>query len=330
MVLLEGDGAAGEAAFAEVLDRLKADSFARLAAFDGRSSLGAFLALFARRTLIEALPAAFAAEPERAWRRFERMFGRDIQRRVARRFPRADRATQEDFVQEVHLALIEGGFRRLRGFHGKGSFEGFVLVMVDRMLVDLLRKEATRQRLPAEVGRRPPLEQAVFAQVAWRGRPPEAARLLEALGRRFPGADLADVASALAAVRPAIEEECARRAFGRISSIDDAGEDGRPFEARDDLADPEEALVRRQEAEAEQALITAITQAARSWPDDERCYLQTFLSSGGPPRVIAQLMGRPVEDIRQIQQRVMRKLGQIAAVRKTSGASVFSGRGMGA
>jgi hypothetical protein len=129
--------------------------------------LASWLALFARQALIEELPQALDAAPDAAWRRFERIFGRDIRRRVARRFPRADQAARDDLFQDVCVGLVEDRYRRLHAFTGKGSFEGFVLTLIDRLLIDLLRKEAPRRRLPAEVERLSGLDQAVFIQAAW-------------------------------------------------------------------------------------------------------------------------------------------------------------------
>ncbi len=323
VVLLEGDGPAGEAAYLRVLDALKADDWRRLRAFDGRASLATFLALVARQVLIEELPKALAAGPEGAWRRFERIFGRDIRRRVARRFPLADQAGREDLAQEVNLGLLEERCRRLLAFSGKGSFEGYVLTLVDRLLIDLMRKEAPRLRLPAEIERMSGLDQAVFIQVAWKGAPMEPARLMDRLGEHAVGLDLFVLAASLQRVRPAVEAERTRRAFGRTTSIDEPPErGGMGGGLASDALDPEDELTRRQDEAGEAGLIAAIAQAAEAWPEDERLYLKLFLASGDPPRVIAQMMARPVEEVRQVQQRALRRMKAIAAAMKTAAASV--------
>jgi RNA polymerase primary sigma factor len=324
VVRLEGEGAAAEAAYLKVLDALRADDWQRLKAFDGRASLATWLALFARRVLIEALPQALAAAPDAGWRRFERIFGRDIRRRVARRFPRADQTVHDDLFQEVCVGLVEDGYRRLLAFGGTGSFEGFVLTLIDRLLIDLLRKEAPRRRLPAEVERMSGLDQAVFIQAAWKGAPMEPARLLERLGGHAPELDLFTVAASLQRVRGAVEAERTRRSFGRTASIDESPEQGG---IGDTLAsndpDPEDELIRRQAEGGQSALIGAIVAAAEAWPDDERVYLKTFLGSGAPPREIARMMARPIEAVRQIQQRVQRRMTQIAKAMNITAASVY-------
>jgi phytoene/squalene synthetase len=121
-----------------------------------------------------------------------------------------------------------------------------------------------------------------------------------------------------------VEAERTRRAFGQTASIDEATERGgvgASLASAD--PDPEGDLIRRQAEGGQAALIGAIVKAAADWPADERVYLQTFLSSGAPPRQIAQAMARPVEDIRQIQQRVMRRMAQIAKAMKITAASVY-------
>ena len=323
IVRLEGEGAAGETAYLGVLGALKAADWRGLKAFDGRSSLSTWLALFARRTLIEALPQSLSAAPDGAWRRFERIFGRDIRRRVARRFPRADQSARDDLFQEVCVGLVEDGYRRLLAFGGKGSFEGYVLTLIDRLLIDLLRKEAPRRRLPAEVERMSGLDQAVFIQVAWRGAPVEPARLLERLVGHAPELDLFTVAASLQRVRGAVEAERTRRAFGRTTSVEAAVEQGAGERLVSGDPDPERDLIHRQAEAGETMLIGAIAEAAKTWPADERVYLQTFLASGAPPREIALIMDRPVEEIRQIQQRVMRRMTQIAKAMNITAASVF-------
>ena len=93
---LEGTGPPAEAALLRVIDALKADGYARLKTFTGRSTLAAFLALAAREILIAELPAAFQASPRRTWPRFERYFAAAIRKRVSRRFPRADGSARDD------------------------------------------------------------------------------------------------------------------------------------------------------------------------------------------------------------------------------------------
>lgn len=158
---LEDEGAEGEAAFLHVVAALKADGYGRLKAFDGRARLSTYLVLVARDILAERLARRFTEAPDEAWRRFARFFERDIRRRVSQRFPRAAAAsTHDDAYQEICLKLIEGDYRRIRAYGGRGSFIGYVLTTVDRLLIDLIRRDSPRRRLPAAVARLSALDQA--------------------------------------------------------------------------------------------------------------------------------------------------------------------------
>ena len=311
---LAGAGRSGEAAFVRVVEALKADGYHRLTAFQGRSSLAGFLALVARAVLIEDLAEAFAHTPAQAWPRFQRLFARDIRRRIVRRFPRADAAARDDLYQEVCLKLLEDDFDRIRKFNGRGNFEGFVLVTIDRLLIDQLRKEARRRRLPAAVEVMPVLEQAIFMEVAWKDAPADPAALLVRLTGGHPDADLAAVRVALERVVGPVQAVRTAAAQGRSVSIDDAADRGQPLALPDGALNAEAAAIANEEDAARSAIIEAIKAAAVAMPTEERRYLQIYFSATEalPPREIARVMGRPIEEVRQIQQRVMRRVGQIA------------------
>jgi len=321
---LAGAGRSGEAAFVRVIAALQADGYRRLAAFQGRSSLAGFLALVARAVLIEELAEAFADQPAQAWPRFQRLFARDIRRRIARRFPRADAAAHDDLYQEICLKLLEDDFERIRKFHGRGAFEGFVLITVDHLLIDQLRKEARRRRLPAAVEAMPALEQAIFVEVAWKGAPADPAVLAGRLAAAHPQADLDAVRAGLDRVRGPVEAVRAAAAQGRSVSIEDAADRGQPLSLPDSGLNAEAAAIAHEEDAARTAIITAIKAAAETMPTDERRYLQIYFSAAEalPPREIAKLMGRPIEDVRQIQQRVMRRVSHIAQMHKNQTVSV--------
>jgi RNA polymerase primary sigma factor len=324
VAVLAGAGRPGEAAFVRVVEALKADGFRRLAAFQGRSTLAGFLALTARAVLIDDLAAAFDQAPAQAWPRFQRLFARDIRRRITRRFPRADTSARDDLYQEICLKLLEDDFDRIRKFNGRGNFEGYVLVMVDRLLIDQLRKEARRRRLPAAVEAMPGLQQSVFIEVAWKDGPADPAALLTRVGAAHPEADLAAVGAALEQVMGAVQAVRTAAAQGRSVSIEDAADRGQPLALPDGGLNAEASAIAREEDAAREAIIAAIKAAAETMPADERLYLQIYFSATEalPPREIARLMGRPIEAVRQIQQRVMRRVSQIAEPHKNQTASV--------
>src|SRR5262245_8096827 len=183
---LEGDGPEGEAAFLHVIASLKADGYARLKEFDGRARLPTYLSLVARDILADGLASGFSESPHETWNRFVRFFEVDIRRRVAQLLPRKiDKAAREGAYQEVCLKLIENDFRRIRCYRGRGSFTGYVLTVVDRILIDLIRRHAPRRRLPAAIARSTPLDQAVYAAVVWDGCPCDAEQLAAMLRTRL-------------------------------------------------------------------------------------------------------------------------------------------------
>lgn len=312
---LEGSGPAGEAAFNLVIEQLCADGFRRLRLFDGRSTLSTFLVLQCRDILLAQVSRAFAETPRQAWQRFERFFGPDIRRRIKRRFPRADAAACEDLYQDICVILIDNDYKRIRAYDGQGSFAGFIGVSVERMLIDLIRREAPRRRLPAEIERLPSLEQQVFMAIAWRGLPADAARLAEALQTREPEAkDHAAVARAIERVTASVHKVRSGQGMSETVSIEGAAERGAPLSLVHEGPSPEQSLQDSEEERARSELVSAIKDAAERRPAEERLYLQLVFSATDPlpPREIAKLMGRPVEDVRQIQQRVQRWVGDLA------------------
>ena len=309
VVKLEGEGPAGEAAFLHVVAALKADGYARLRPFDGRARLSTYLAIAARDILADRLARGFVDAPRDVWARFERFFGADIRRRVAQRFPR-DAGSREDAYQEVSLKLIEDDYRRVRAYDGHGSFTGYILTVVERVLIDLIRREAPRRRLPAAVARLSRLDQDVYAAVAWDGCPADAERLAMALrGRLDVDPDVAEIRAAIERVRAVARLEADVPA-GRSEavSLDAATEDGNALAIADPGVTPEEHLLLAEEEKTRGALLAAIKAETANLPAEERLYLQIVFSATDPlpAREIAELMQRPVEDVYKLKQRSQR------------------------
>lgn len=324
---LEGGGAEGEAAFLHVVASLKADGYARLRAFDGRARLATYLALVARDVLAERLAHRFSEAPHDAWRRFERFFERDIRRRVSRQFPRnAGAAGQEDAYQEICLRLVENDFRRIRAYGGRGSFVGYVLTVVERILIDLVRRDAPRRRLPAAIARLSPLDQAVYMAAAWERCPADAARLAAALrGRLERDPDTSEIGEALARIAAVARLEPATPARAEAVSLDTMIEDGGGLAIADPAPTPEDYLLLAEEERSRGALVAAVKAAAVDLPPDERRYLQTIFATADPlsPREIAVLMEVPVEDVYRLKQRAQRWMKELAVrLEKNSNRSV--------
>ncbi|WOH68574.1 sigma-70 family RNA polymerase sigma factor [Bradyrhizobium sp. BWA-3-5] len=314
VVKLAGNGADGEAAFLHIVAALKADDYARLRGFDGRSRLATYLSLVARDVLADQLAGQFSSRPHEAWERFSRYFETDIRSRIGRQMPsKLGRAGREDAYQEVCLKLIENDFRRIRSYDGRGSFTGYILTVVDRILIDLVRREAPRRRMPAAVARSAPLDQAIYAAVVWQGCPPDADRLAAVLrGRLEHDPAAADIAESVARVAGIARLERASPATEPVSLETLLGEGG-GLSVADSSPTPEDHLLLFEEEQRRAALVAAVNAAAEKLPTDERLYLQIVFSAIEPlpARGIARLMGCPVEEVYRLKQRTQRWLKEI-------------------
>ena len=327
VVKLAGDGADGEAAFLHIVASLKADDYARLRGFDGRSRLATYLSLVARDILADQLAGQFSRVPHEAWQRFSRYFETDIRSRIGRQLPsKLGRAGREDAYQEVCLKLIEDDFRRIRAYGGRGSFTGYILTVVDRILIDLVRRELPRRRLPAAIARSTPLDQAIYAAVVWEGCPQDDAdRLAAALrGRLAQDPTSAEIAESVARLAGIAKLERAPPATEAISLDALLGEGG-ALSISKSSPTPEDYLLLFEEEQRRAALVAAVNAAAEKLPADERLYLQILFSATEPlpARGIAKLMGCPVEEVYRLKQRSQKWLKEISILsEKNSDMSV--------
>jgi RNA polymerase sigma factor (sigma-70 family) len=179
--LLCRDEDEARAAFAAVIEALRADGFRRLAAFNGAGRIETFAALITRDVLAERLMRQVSAGMgSSAWAAFEHFFRPDIGRLLQRRIPGQQREeARRDAYQEVCLALIADNCRRLKAYGGVGSFAGFVLHTVDRLVIDFIRKTVPRRRQPDE-DYPPPRQQAV-SDAVWHALPADGPSPEEAL-----------------------------------------------------------------------------------------------------------------------------------------------------
>ncbi|WKA31149.1 sigma-70 family RNA polymerase sigma factor [Bradyrhizobium roseum] len=326
VVKLVGDGADGEAAFLHIVASLKAEDYARLRGFDGRSRLTTYLSLVVRDVLADQLAGQFSRAPHEAWQRFSRYFETDIRSRIGRQWPsKLGRASREDAYQEVCLKLIEDDFRRIRAYGGRGSFTGYILTVVDRILIDLVRRELPRRRLPALVARSAPLDQAIYAAVVWEGCPQDAVRLAEALrGRLEQHPTIAEIAGSVARLANMVRLERAPPATEAISLDMLLGEGG-ALSISESSPTPEDYLLLFEEEQRRSAFVAAVNAAAEKLPTDERLYLQILFSANEPlpARGVAKLMGCPVEEVYRLKQRSQKWLKEITLqTQKNSDMSV--------
>jgi RNA polymerase primary sigma factor len=312
VLTLVGEGPAAEGAFISVLTALKANDFARLSRYDGRSRLSTFLTLVTRDVLGEEVAQLFSRDRDRAWRRFDRLFARDIRLCIRRRFPKADEAQHEDLFQDIAASLVEQDFRRIRAYDGRGSFCGYILLVVDRLLIDRLRQEMPRRRLPAEIARLPELHKLIFAAGAWQNVPLDPERMAEALrGKIDPPPTRAALEAALKQVAGAIALARSSETRMQTVSVDD---EGTP-EIASPVANPEQQLMSGQAESAREALLDMIRQEAETLPAHQQLYLTLLMEAPHPrpARDIARELAVPVEEVYRLQQQTQRWIKKIAA-----------------
>lgn len=82
---------------------------------------------------------SFLADPDGNWHRFSGRYASLIERCV--RFSRIPNLDIDDALQEVYFELLRNDMKRLRQWNPeRGSFAGFLKVVVSRLLVDLFRR----------------------------------------------------------------------------------------------------------------------------------------------------------------------------------------------
>lgn len=311
--LLTRDEADARQAFAEVAAQVQADRFRRLQPYRHGSPLDGFIALVTRELLAQRLVRLLQDDAGRGWRAFEHFFHADFQRLIRRRLPGPQHEeARRDAYQEICVALLDKECRRLKAHSGTGSFAGFVLQTVDRLLVDFIRSFSLRRRAPAAIGRLEPLDQEIFRLVHWQGAEPDVARLLVVLATRVqPTPSTQAVAEALQRVQRALPAGYGAAPATRVISLSEAPElseegsrDGPSGES------PEQIALERERESLLSTAARAVGAIAATLPEEERLYLRIALAGAEPlaAREVARLMQRPVEEVYKLKQRVMKRL----------------------
>jgi RNA polymerase primary sigma factor len=306
--LLTGDEAAARDAFTQVLAGLRADQFARLRNYDGRSRLETYITAAARDLLAQRVLRLLRTEPRKGWIAFEKLYANDIRRVILRRLPGQQyEETRKDAYQEICAAFVADDYRRLSSFNGTGSFSGFVLHAADRLLIDFIRTFRSRRRMPAAIARLSALDQAVFRLVYWHEKPTDARQLADALHGfdPIPGTD--EVAASLARLHALLPQGYAPVSQAtRVTSLTDADAE----QADRDGLSPEESLIVQDDERRIAAAAEALKAVAAELPEADRIYIRIVLSSTEPlpARDIAKLMERPVAEVYKLKQRVLKQL----------------------
>lgn len=311
--LLTREEADARQAFAEVAAQLQADRFRRLQAYRSGSSLDTFIALVTRELLAQRLVRLLQDDAGRGWRAFEHFFQADFQRLIRRRLPGLQHEeARRDAYQEICVALLDKECRRLKAHSGSGSFAGFVLQTVDRLLVDFIRSFSLRRRAPAAITRLEALDQEIFRLVHWQGAEPDAGKLAIVLATRVqPAPGTEAVAAALQRVQRALPGGYGGAPATRIISLSDAPElseegsrDGPSAES------PEQIALERERESLLSSAASALRAIAATMSEEERLYLRIALAGAEPlaAREVARLMRRPVGEVYKLKQRVMKQL----------------------
>jgi RNA polymerase primary sigma factor len=302
------------AALVYVFGKLREDGYSRLRAFNGRPRLSVFIALTARELLAQRAAVGILQNSKIGWIRFKRVFDGDIFARIKMRFPYDDNARWDDLYQDIFEKLVEDDCRRLRTYRG-GNFVGFVHIVIDRLLIDLVRREAPRRRLPVAIKALPRLEQEIYIAVAWKDCAADVGRLTEFLrGRLDQDPDETEVRDALARVLEIVvlppREPSAKPTAIPLDAI-------LPAAVQVILATssptPEEALLLAEEEDHREAIIALVRTRAEELLPIEQLYLQVAFSATEalPRRRIAVIMGCSVDEVDRLKQRTQRWLASV-------------------
>jgi RNA polymerase primary sigma factor len=305
-------GAETEAAFREVMTGIAANGFSRLKDYDGRARVRVFVALVVRDLLLERAIKLLVLDTGRGWQAFEAFFGPDMRRMIERALPGSGhRQDREDAYQAVCEALLQNDLQRLRAYCGRGSPAGFVLHIIENLVIDFVRTIIPRRRLPAAIQRLSALDQSVYRLIYWERLDAEPAILLAHLARPGEAPPTAPaLAQAIVRVRQALPAGyCAQpRGDGQMIALS-AAEDFALAGGSEDfrVRTPEDSLVEEEAADLLEQALDALQQAAPRLAPGERLYLQLALS-GAPAREIARLLCVPVEEVHKLAQKLKRRL----------------------
>jgi len=305
-----GRAETGEA-FRAVMAALSAQDFVRLKGFDGRARLSVYVTLVVRDLLAERVVKLLALDPDRGWRAFAAFFSDDMRRVVLRMLPGHDhQQNREDAYQAVCEALLKNDVQRLRAYSGRGSPSGFILQVIENLVVDFVRTIVPRRRLPAAVQRLAELDQSVFRLLYWERLTAEPAVLAAHLARDKAPPTVTAVTEAIARVRAALPPGYRVEAHRQPQTMDvSAADDVALAGGAENFAveTPEETLAAREEASLLEQALATLQQALPRLEAGERLYLQLALT-GQPAREIARLLGVPAEQVHKLAQKVKRRL----------------------
>jgi hypothetical protein len=282
---LSADARPAREAEHDIRTAFRAENYSWLGEWDGRGSLLVFVTLEVGNRLVRRIPPLLRSNPEKGFLAFIGAFSKSIRQQIAKRHAR--QADRDEAFQNICLELWEqhpqeekrdGPCWRLKSFEEPGSFVAFVRVTVDRLLIDALREEIGRLRLPERVAKLPKLEQAIFQALFWDRVPPDATALMAVIAWRVPGATPAAVAAAYRNLRDHIPVRLSlpRPADVSTDAPGDAG-DGASAAVRE-IVDPHRTPAEDLEDKERNGLIISAASAGSRFletlPEDQRAYFE--------------------------------------------------------
>ena len=184
---------------------------------------------------------------------------------------------EKDFVQHVHLQLIEDDYRRIRAYRGSSSLRTFLHIVISRIFIDHVR---TKWHPSTEALRLGPtaveLEKLVFRN---NYTVHEACHVLAS----NPSTAIADNEA---------NEILAKLRFRRPRPVraEDSEEELPRFP--DPAPDPEERVERKQLLRTKQVVLDQVGTTLRSFSDEDKLLIKLVFFSGHKIAEVARLLGR--------------------------------------
>jgi RNA polymerase sigma factor (sigma-70 family) len=293
--------------FREVWSNLVAESFRRCGAWSGKEPFEVFLTVNVRELLLEWSVRLLRQDSPLATDIFVVLFERVIRKRVAR--SRAQPSDRDDAFQTVLAELFADGCDRLKAYRGLGSFEGHVRKAVNNLLIDDLRGDIGRRRLPAAIEKLSWLDQGVFIAIKWDEIPANADSLLAAIGSKHPRATRADIEAAVKRVQAVAGDYIVRPKPIPIDAPTPSGDTIGEILPAGGETNPLTVILGNEDEKQMQAAAAAMKGAIDALESDEdRIYARLFLDGNEKPREIAKILGVSVEQINVVKARVHRRL----------------------
>lgn len=300
----------------QVMDQLRANDFALIREFDGRSKLSNYLTLKLSNILGIRILSLIREGGEIGWVVFEGFFRNDIKRAISNGFRLSpgvgvlkDGTSYEDLYQEICKSLFENNYRRLTNYNGSGTYGGYIGTVLRNLCLDLARAKDGRERMPKAISRSSSVDQQVYdLLVRDHHEPVEVVELLSnKTGHRYARKELLD---AIARVEKVLRRKSAKGG-PIIESIDQSTENpegsNRKIDFPSSTNNPEQAVIEAQEEQEKQKVLQTLSDRVQELPTRLQLYvkLRYYRNPPMPPGEIARRMGLEEKDIYGMRTQVI-------------------------